>query len=76
MKVVFKKDKEQQINVFLEDKGKQYVFSYTDMIKELIEAKKLDEPVISEGFTDAEIKSIKSMVTLINKSISNRKDKK
>jgi hypothetical protein len=30
----------------------------------------MEEPDVSEGFTDAEIKSINSMVTFINKKIS------
>ena len=70
MKLVFKKDKEHQISVFHEVDGKQRDFSYVDMIKALIESRKLDEPSISEGFTEAEIKSIKSMVNRINKQIS------
>jgi hypothetical protein len=70
MKLVFKKNKEQQISVFHEVDGEQQDFSYVDMIKALIKSKKLDEPDISEGFAEAEIKSIKSMVTLINKEIS------
>ena len=70
MKLVFKKDKEHRISVFHEVDGKQRDFSYVDMIKALIESRKLEEPDISEGFTQAEIKSIKSMVTGINKQIS------
>lgn len=69
MKLVFKKNKDHQISVFHEVDGKQHEFSYVDMIKALINSKKLDKPDISEDFTDAEIKSIKSMVTLINKEI-------
>ena len=70
MKLVFKKDEEQQISVFHEVDGKQQDFSYVDMIKALIKSRKLDEPDISEGFTDAETESIKSMVTFINKEMS------
>lgn len=70
MKLIFKKDKEHQISVFHEVDGKQRDFSYVDMIKALVKSTKLDEPDISEGFTDAETKSIKSMVTRINKRIS------
>jgi methionine synthase II (cobalamin-independent) len=70
MKLVFKKDEEHLISVFQEVDGKQLSFSYVDMIKALIKSKQLDEPEISEGFTDAETKSIKSMVTLINKEVS------
>lgn len=74
MKLVFKKNEEQQISVFHEVDGKQQDFSYVDMIKALIKSRKLDEPDISEGFTDAETKSIKSMVTLINKEVSEIKE--
>jgi len=71
MKLVFKKDdKEHQISVFHEIDGEQREFSYVDMIKALIKSRKLDEPEISEGFIEAEIKSIKSMVIRINKQIS------
>ncbi len=69
-KLVFKKDDESQVNVFLNVDGREKDFSYVDMIKALIKSKKLDDSVISEGFTDAEIKSINSMVICINKEIS------
>jgi hypothetical protein len=74
MKLVFKKDEDHQISVFHEVDGKQQDFSYVDMIKALIDSRKLDEPDISEGFTEAEIKSIKSMVAHINKEISTNKE--
>lgn len=70
MKLVFKKDKEHQISVLQEVDGKQLDFDYVDMIKALIKSRKLDDPDISEGFTEAEIKSIKSMVKRINEQIS------
>jgi len=70
MKLVFKKDKGHQISVLQEVAGKQLDFNYVDMIKALIKSRKLDAPEISEGFTEAEIKSIKSMVDRINKQIS------
>lgn len=70
MKLIFKKDENHQISVFHQVNGDQQDFSYVDMIKALIESRKLEEPDISEGFTDAETKSINSMVTLINKEIS------
>ena len=43
---------------------------YVDMIKALIESRKLEPPEISEDFFEAEILSINSMVTFINKEIS------
>ena len=70
MKLVFKKGEDHQISVFREINGSQEEFSYVEMIKELIDSKELEEPDISEGFSDAEISSIKSMVNFINKEIS------
>lgn len=70
MKLIFKKDKDHQISVFQVIDGKEKEFSYVDMIKTLIESKKMDIPDISEGFTDAEIRSIGSMVQFINRQIS------
>ncbi len=70
MKLVFKKDKEGQTSVFQIVDNVEQEFSYVDMIKALIKSKKMEEPDISESFTDAEMKSINSMVTHINKEIS------
>ena len=74
MKLVFKKDKESQISVFQNVDGSEQDFSYVDMIKALIKSRKMEDPEISEGFTEAEIKSINSMVTYINKEISAKKE--
>jgi len=70
MKLIFKKDKESQISVFQLLDGQEQEFSYVDMIKALIKSKQMETPEISEGFSDAEAKSINSMVTFINKEIS------
>lgn len=70
MKLKFKKDKESQISVFQVIDGEEKEYDYVDMIKALIESRKMDTPEISEGFTDAEIKSINTMVQFINKKIS------
>jgi len=69
MKLVFKKDEESQISVFQVVDGHEQEFSYVDMIKSLIESRKMEQPKISEGFTEAEISSINSMATFINKEI-------
>ncbi len=74
MKLVFKKDKESQISVFQNVDGSEQDFSYLDMIKALIKSGKMEDPEILEGFTEAEIKSINSMVTYINKEISAKKE--
>jgi len=70
MKLIFNKDENQQISVFQELDSKQCEFSYVDMIKALMKSKKMADPIISEGFSKDEIKSIKSMISHINKAIS------
>jgi len=67
---VFKKNENQEIGVYHEVDGKLNDFSYIEMIKYLIKSKKLKQPEISGGFTDAEVKSIKSMITHINKQVT------
>jgi hypothetical protein len=70
MKLIFKKDEDSQISVFQIIDGHEQDFSYVDMIKTLIESRVMEKPDMSGGFTDAEEKSINSMVTFINKEIS------
>ena len=72
MKLIFKKDKDSQISVVQNIDGKEQEFSYVDMIKALIKSKKMEEPEILEGFTDAEVTSIKRMVEFINKEIEEK----
>ena len=61
MRLVFKKDEESQISVFQNVDGREQDFSYVDMIKALIKSRKMGDPEIAEGFTEAEIKSINSI---------------
>jgi len=70
MKLVFKKDDESKISVFQDINGQEKEFSYVDMIKELIDSKEIEDPEISAGFSEAEIKSIKSMVSFINNEMT------
>ena len=70
MKLVFKKNEENQISVLQKVDGREQDFIYVDMIKALIKSRKMEIPEISKGFSEAEIKSIKSMVTFINKQVS------
>lgn len=70
MKLIFKRDEDAQISVFQNVDGQEIDFSYVDMIKSLIDSKEMKEPDITGEFTDAEKKSIKSMITFINKEIS------
>ncbi|USF86408.1 hypothetical protein [Candidatus Endoriftia persephonae] len=70
MKLVFSKDEAHQIVVFNCFDGEKKEFSYVDMIKVLIQSQHLEEPEVSEGFSEAEVNSIKSMVSFINKEVS------
>ena len=70
MKLVFKKDEKSQISVFQSVDGKEIDFSYVEMIKTLINSKELAEPQILDGFSDPEKDSINSMVSHINKELS------
>lgn len=72
MKLVFKKDKVSQISVLQLINAKEQEFSYVDMIKALIKSKKMENPKISTGFTEAEKASINSMVSFINKEVSTK----
>lgn len=70
MKLVFRKDEEAQITVLQRVGGKEKSFSYVDMINSLLKSQELDEPEIADGFTEAEKKSINSMVRLINEKLA------
>lgn len=74
MRLVFKKDNDAQINVFLEIDGQERIFSYIDMIKGLIESKNMEDPEIIGGFSEAEKNSIGSMVMYLNTTISGTKE--
>ncbi len=65
MKLLFKKNEDSQINVYQIVNGKNHDFSYIDMINALIESKVMEKPEILDGFTEAEIKSIKKQVNSI-----------
>lgn len=69
MKIRFKKDKNHEINVFQIVNEEEKEFDYIEMIKALIKHDKLEPPDLLEGFTEAEIKSINSMVNYINKEV-------
>jgi hypothetical protein len=74
MKLIFKKGEDAETSVFKKVGDQEIDFSYVDMIKALIDSKEMTEPDILGDFTDAEKKSINSMVTLINKEISASKE--
>ena len=67
MKLVFRKNDEEEISVFESFDGEERTFSYSEMINTLIKSHKLETPETSGDFTDEEKKSINSMVAQINK---------
>ncbi len=78
MKLIFKKDKDEEnqinINVFQIIDGQEQEFSYVDMIKALIESRKMEDPEISGDFTEAEVTSIKRMVEFINEKVEEKEE--
>ncbi len=73
MKLTFKKADDLQISVFQKVGKQEEEFSYINMIKSLINSKVMEPPEIIGTFTEAEIKSINSMITCINGEISTQK---
>lgn len=67
MKLVFRKNEQEEITVLQSFDGDERKFIYTDMIKVLIEHGELAAPVIEGDFTEEEIRSINNMVSEINK---------
>jgi hypothetical protein len=67
MKLVFRKNEQEEITVIQSFDGDERNFIYTDMIKVLLEDGRLEAPVIEGGFTAEEMRSIKNMVSDINK---------
>ncbi len=70
MKLLFKKDENSEISVVQKIDNQETDFSYVDMIKTLIKSKVMEPPEISDGFTEEEKNSIKSMVKHINAAIT------
>ena len=70
MKLIFKKDEKNQISVWQLVNGQEIDFSYIDMILCLLECGKLEPPDVGEDFSEAEKKSISSMIEYINSKAS------
>lgn len=68
MKLVFRKNDQEEITVLQSFDGDEHKFIYTDMIKALIEHGELAAPVVEGDFTEEEIRSINNMVSEINKA--------
>ena len=70
MKLVFRKNEENEISVLRKEGDDTSEFSYVDMIKSLIETKSLEEPEIDGEFSEAEKESIANMITHINNDVA------
>lgn len=66
MRLIFRKNDEEQISVFQSVDDKERPFSYSEMINTLIASHKLETPEATGDFTEEEKKSINSMVERIN----------
>jgi len=67
MKLVFRKNEQEEITVLQSFDDDERKFIYTDMIKVLLENGELEAPVIEGDFTEEETRSINNMVSEINK---------
>jgi hypothetical protein len=67
MKLIFRKNEQEEITVLQSFDGAERNFIYVDMIKGLLKDGELEDPVIEGDFTSEEISSIRNMVSGINK---------
>jgi len=67
MKLVFRKNDLEEITVLQSSSGDERKFDYADMIKVLIDDGELEAPEIEGDFTADESRSIRNMVSEINK---------
>jgi len=70
MKLSFMKNEELEVSVSQKHGDKHKAFNYVDMIKCLIEEKKLANPELIGEFSDSERESISSMINHINQEVS------
>jgi hypothetical protein len=69
MKLIFRKDKEQNIEILIRNEVAEDKFSYVEMIKSLIKKNQFEESEFETGITEFEKESINKMLANINKSI-------
>ena len=67
MKIVFRKNDQEEITVLQSYDGDERTFVYTDMIKALLKDGELEVPVLEGAFTEEEQRSINNMVKEINR---------
>lgn len=69
MKICFKKNEENEVSVVQIVDKKEIEFKYVNMIKNLINKDKLEEPITQGKFSGAEVESISRMTQLINQEV-------
>lgn len=67
MKLVFRKNDQEEITVLQSCDGVEHAFTYTDMIKALLKDGELEVSVLEGTFTEEEHHSINNMVNEINR---------
>lgn len=67
MKLVFRKNDQEEITVLQSYDSNEQAFAYTDMIKSLLKVGELEAPVLEGTFTEEEQRSINNMVKEINR---------
>jgi hypothetical protein len=70
MKLIFKKDEKQEMSVFIRNGLAEESFSYTVMIKELMEKNLFEESEFEENITEQEKDSIRNMLKKINTAVT------
>lgn len=70
MKLIFKKNDKHEISVISSNGEEEAEFNYIDMIKNLINLKKMDEPEFDGEFSDSEKESVLSMIGHINQEVT------
>ena len=70
MKMVFRKNEQQEISVIRVDGDEEADFDYVEMIKTLMNTRALETPAVEGDFSEAEVSSIKKMVTHINEEVA------
>ncbi|MEA5114504.1 MAG: hypothetical protein VB050_10805 [Geobacteraceae bacterium] len=67
MKLVFRKNDQEEITVLQSCDGDEHAFTYTGMIKALLKDGELEVSVLDGTFTEEEQRSINNMVNEINR---------
>lgn len=73
MKLIFKKDELNEMEVLLGDKEVEKKFSYVEMIKYLLEGNKFGETEFSTNISTMEKESIEKMLIDINNTLEEKK---